>query len=71
MWQYMDAIRLSANQTCMGALSNATATIDLILAKNNSANTHQLKSLFGLSGVVHDDDFVSVLPVGFFDFSLV
>jgi hypothetical protein len=63
MWQYNDAVRLSANQTCMGALSSAVATIDSFLARNRTADIQALKGLFGLAGVVHNDDFASTLQV--------
>jgi hypothetical protein len=63
MWQYNDAVRLSANQTCMGALSSAVASIDGFLARNRTAEIQALKGLFGLAGVVHNDDFASTLQV--------
>jgi pimeloyl-ACP methyl ester carboxylesterase len=63
MWQYSDSIRLFANQTCMGALSSAVATIDGIVAKNNTVDVQTLKGLFGLADIVHTDDFASALQV--------
>jgi hypothetical protein len=63
MWQYMDAIRLAANQTCMTALAASIKTVDTILEKNNTANTQALKTMFGLEGVVHTDDFAASITV--------
>jgi hypothetical protein len=63
MWQYMDAIRLAANQTCMTALAASVKTFDTILEKNNTADTQALKSMFGLEGVKHTDDFATSISV--------
>ncbi|KAJ7617546.1 serine carboxypeptidase S28-domain-containing protein [Mycena polygramma] len=58
-WEYFEIIRAAADPVCSGHLENSIKTIDSILASGRF--TGPLKSLFGLSDVRHDDDFVSVL----------
>ncbi|KIM40869.1 hypothetical protein M413DRAFT_445651 [Hebeloma cylindrosporum] len=65
-WQYMDIIREAADPTCADHLVNSINTIDSILANSPPFLKRQLKNVFGLGGLEHDDDFVSVLesPLG-------
>ena len=62
-WQYMDVIRKAANSTCADHLVNSINTIDSILLNGPAPIKRQLKSVFGLEELEHDDDFVSVLEV--------
>lgn len=61
---YFEVIRRTNNQTCVEHIVSAVATIDRILDIPLMSNP--LKALFGLQGLKHDDDFVSVLvePLG-------
>ncbi|KAF9031430.1 peptidase S28 [Panaeolus papilionaceus] len=65
-WQYMDIIRRFADSKCSEALVNSIAAIDDVLLHGSAAEKHQLKALFGLAGLEHDDDFANVLqgPLG-------
>ncbi|KAF4617719.1 hypothetical protein D9613_006175 [Agrocybe pediades] len=65
-WQYMDIIRTAADPKCSAHLVNSIEKIDSILSSGRGIFKRQLKSLFGLGGLEHDDDFVSVLesPLG-------
>ncbi|KAH9480734.1 putative extracellular serine carboxypeptidase [Psilocybe cubensis] len=64
-WQYMDLIREAADPKCSAHLVNSINTIDSILA-GPAILKRQLKNLFGLGELEHDDDFASVLetPLG-------
>ncbi|KAG8776778.1 hypothetical protein FRC20_004585 [Serendipita sp. 405] len=65
-WEYMDIIRTAAPQACSTLIQSSMTQIDSLLA--NSTLRTPLKALFGLRGLQHDDDFVSVLswPLGSF-----
>lgn len=62
-WQYMDVIRKAANSTCADHLVNSIKTIDSILLNGPTPIKRQLKSVFGLEELEHNDDSVSVLEV--------
>lgn len=62
-WQYMDIIREAADPTCADHLVNSINTIDSILANSPVFLKRLLKNVFGLGGLEHDEDFVSVLEV--------
>ncbi|KAH9987911.1 serine carboxypeptidase S28-domain-containing protein [Russula compacta] len=63
-WEYMDVIRLAADQRCSSNLVNSISTIDRLLKFGPLRGP--LKNLFGLGGLESDQDFVSVLthPLG-------
>ncbi|KAH6911475.1 serine carboxypeptidase S28-domain-containing protein [Coprinopsis sp. MPI-PUGE-AT-0042] len=63
-WEYMTIIRDAADPTCSSRLVNSIATIDSILQRGTFKR--QLKALFGLADLTHDEDFASVLeaPLG-------
>ena len=64
-WEYMDIIREAADPKCSNHLVNSISTIDDILLGNSpSFVKRQLKNLFGLGELEHDEDFASVLEVG-------
>lgn len=58
----MEVIRVSADPKCALHLENSINAIDLILDQRIFSS--RLKALFGLKGLKHDEDFVSVLEVG-------
>ncbi|KAJ7160080.1 serine carboxypeptidase S28-domain-containing protein [Mycena filopes] len=62
--EYMEIIRNAADPVCSGHLENSIKTIDAILSGGRF--TRPLKALFGLGGLVHDEDFASVIesPLG-------
>lgn len=60
----MDVIRKAAPEKCSEHLVNSIRSIDSILtAPEHKFLVGPLKSLFGLGGIVHNEDFVSVLEV--------
>ncbi|KAH7909806.1 serine carboxypeptidase S28-domain-containing protein, partial [Hygrophoropsis aurantiaca] len=63
-WEYMEIIRTAADPTCSSHLENAIATIDTLLTVPHLRSA--VKSLFGLGGLEHDEDFASLLesPLG-------
>ena len=65
-WGYMDIIREAADPKCSYHLVNSIRTIDDILCNSPSFLKHQLKNLFGLGDLEHDDDFASVLEVSYY-----
>jgi hypothetical protein len=62
-WEYMEIIREAADPACSGHLVGSIGTVDDILLGGNKFLKTQLKKLFGLSDLEHDEDFVSVLEV--------
>lgn len=62
---YYEVIRRTNNLTCTAHIESAIRAIDDILDKGPVLSL-PLKALFGLQGLEHDDDFVSVLeaPLG-------
>ncbi|KAJ3882525.1 serine carboxypeptidase S28-domain-containing protein [Lentinula edodes] len=63
-WEYMDIIRRYADPTCSLHLQKAIETIDTIL--DHRVLSAPLKALFGVHGLKHDVDFVSLIesPLG-------
>lgn len=57
----MEIIRQAADPKCSSHLENSIKQVDFIL--DHKVFSHPLKGLFGLSGLKHDVDFVSVLQV--------
>jgi hypothetical protein len=57
----MTIIRDATDPKCSANIVNSIATIDTILQRG--VFKRQLKSLFGLGELEHDEDFVSVLEV--------
>jgi hypothetical protein len=62
-WEYMEIIRRAAPPRCSAQLENTIRTIDGILSSGRLSRP--LKMLFGLGELRHDDDFASVLEVGY------
>lgn len=60
-WEYMDIIRRYADPTCSLHLQKAIETIDTIL--DHRVLSAPLKALFGVHGLNHDVDFVSLIEV--------
>jgi len=63
-WQYMEIIRKAADPKCSSHLENSLNIVDAILL--SGIFKKQLKGLFGLADLEHDEDFASVLssPLG-------
>ncbi|KAF5344869.1 hypothetical protein D9758_011575 [Tetrapyrgos nigripes] len=63
-WEYMDVIRRAADPICSNHLQKSIETIDFILA--HRVLSGPLKRLFGVHGLKHDVDFVSLIesPLG-------
>ncbi|KAH9891563.1 peptidase S28 [Cubamyces lactineus] len=63
-WEYMEIIRRAADPTCSRNLQHSIELIDALL--DIPITRKPLKALFGLAGLEHDEDFVSLLesPLG-------
>jgi hypothetical protein len=57
----MDVIRRFANRKCSRHLEHLALTIDAMLSQPDTRNA--VRSLFGLSALEHDYDFVSTIEV--------
>ena len=57
----MEIIRRAADPTCSRNLQHSIELIDALL--DISITRKPLKALFGLAGLEHDEDFVSLLEV--------
>ena len=62
----MEIIREAADPKCSSHLVNCISTIDDILVNYPSFAKRQLKNLFGLEKLEHDEDFASVLEVSYY-----
>ena len=62
-WGYMEIIREAADPKCSNHLVNSISTIDDVLSGSPSFLKRQLKNLFGLGDLEHDEDFASILEV--------
>lgn len=66
-WEYMEIIRQAADPKCSAHLENSIQTIDATLARGDDpigrTLKRRLKGLFGLAGLEHDEDFVSLIEV--------
>lgn len=60
-WQYMEVIRTAADPKCSSRLQAAINTIDLLLESPLTAR--QIKSVFGLPDLEHNEDFAALLQV--------
>ncbi|KAE8454192.1 hypothetical protein EG329_005117 [Mollisiaceae sp. DMI_Dod_QoI] len=64
-WTYWEPIRVFADQDCISYTQKITNMIDnILIGKNDSATTAELKGVFGLPNVTHDNDFASVVAEG-------
>lgn len=59
----MDVIRRFANRKCSRHLERLALVIDSMLSQPGTRNA--VKSLFGLSALAHDYDFISTIEVSF------
>lgn len=60
-WEYMEIIRNAADPKCSAHLETSIETIDRLLSVPPLRN--RVKSLFGVAGLEHDEDFVSLIEV--------
>jgi hypothetical protein len=59
----MEIIRNAADPTCSNHLVNSVKVIDAILLGPSKFLKSQLKGLFGLANLTHNDDFASTISV--------
>ena len=62
-WEYMEIIREAADTKCSEHIVNSINTIDDVLHNYSSFFKRQMKNLFGLGDLEHDEDFASILEV--------
>ncbi|KAL1302453.1 hypothetical protein AAFC00_002845 [Neodothiora populina] len=61
-WQYFTPIAENAPPTCVAAQKTLTHIVDnILIGKNSSQLTYQLKKTFGMENVTYDDDFAAIL----------
>jgi hypothetical protein len=64
-WAYFEPIRVYADQKCVLYTQQVTHMIDnIIIGLNDSATTAELKGVFGLPNVTHNDDFAQAVAGG-------
>lgn len=65
-WAYFEPIRVYADQKCVEITQKVTHMIDNIIIDqaNDAALVAELKGLFGLPNVTHNDDFATVVGYG-------
>jgi len=67
-WQYFEPIAEGGPAGCIDLQKKLTNVVDKILiGKNNTGLTQELKSVFGLGNVTHDTDFAQVLSYGIYN----
>jgi hypothetical protein len=63
----METIRQAADPKCSAHLESSIKTIDSILTRGDDpisrAMKNRLRSIFGLAGLEHDEDFASLIEV--------
>lgn len=64
-WTYFEPIRVYADQKCIEYTQKITHVVDnILIGLKNPATTAELKGVWGLPNVTHDDDFAQVLASG-------
>ncbi|KKA19721.1 serine peptidase [Rasamsonia emersonii CBS 393.64] len=63
-WQYFAPVQDGLPANCSKDLSRVVDYIDSVLQSGNATAKQQLKDLFGLGALEHDDDFASALENG-------
>jgi len=67
-WQYFEPIAEGGPQNCIAAQRKLTNVVDnILIGKNESTLTAQLKSVYGLANITHNTDFVNVLAMGIYN----
>jgi hypothetical protein len=60
-WQYFSPVQQGMAQNCSADVAKVIDYVDSVLKTGSDSDKQSLKAKFGLSGVVHDDDFASAL----------
>ncbi|RPD62559.1 peptidase S28 [Lentinus tigrinus ALCF2SS1-7] len=60
-WKYYEPIREYMPKNCSADVEAVIAHIDAVLDTGNATAIHDVKAVFGLEDIVHDDDFGSAL----------
>lgn len=64
-WAYWEPVSANAPQDCVATQKAIINVVDnILIGKNDSSLTMQLKEAFGLGNVTYDDDFAQVLSSG-------
>ncbi|KAK2732658.1 low-affinity phosphate transporter [Myotisia sp. PD_48] len=64
-WEYFEPIRKHAPQDCIKATqANIDIVDNIILHKKDKKKTREVKALFGLQDLTHNDDFGNALAIG-------
>ena len=63
-WEYYEPVREYGPPTCIAATQNITHAVDTILLGTNASMITELKNVFLLGNLTHNDDFASILGAG-------
>ena len=58
-WGYFEPIRQNMPANCSADVQAVIAHVDSVLLSNNTADITNLKTMFGLQGLSHNDDFAA------------
>jgi hypothetical protein len=58
-WQYFEPVRQNMPQNCSNDVQGVIAFWDKIIESGNETALNELKTSFGLGGVIHADDAVA------------
>ena len=63
-WEYFQPVQAGMPRNCSNDIVKVIEHVDHVLLHGNGTEKQELKNLFGLDGIEHDDDFAAVLPDG-------
>ncbi|RDX48552.1 peptidase S28 [Lentinus brumalis] len=64
-WGYFEPIRQSMPKNCSADVEAVIGYVDKILDSGNATAIHDMKAIFGLEGIAHDDDFGAAMKLPF------
>ena len=56
-WQYYEIVRQGMPKNCSRDVVTVIEYVDQVLAYGNKQDVHDLKAMFGMQDVAHNDDF--------------
>ncbi|KAI0800449.1 peptidase S28 [Fomes fomentarius] len=65
-WGYFEPIRVNMPANCSADVQAVIEHIDSVLLMNNTADINNLKTMFGLQGLAHNDDFAAAFQQNLF-----
>ncbi|RFU74516.1 peptidase s28 [Trichoderma arundinaceum] len=71
LWKYFEQVKLAMPKNCTSDYAQIIQHVDQVLLGRNQKAKDELKSLFGLGDVEHDDDFAAALNNGLYTWQSV